>query len=118
MSRFKKLIQGLLVLFLISCSAQEKEIFSISTELHDVMSNVRNEYIPVSVKDISGAIAITAGQYHSCAILSDTSKNIQCWGGGSYGQLGDGNNRTHNTPVTVFGISNAKSFGIKFVQLL
>ena len=49
MSRFKKLIEGLLVLFLISCSAQEEDIFSISTELHDVMSEVRNENVPVSV---------------------------------------------------------------------
>jgi hypothetical protein len=49
MSRFKKLIEGLLVFFLISCSAQEEDIFSISTELHDVMSEVRNENVPVSV---------------------------------------------------------------------
>ena len=49
MSLFKKLIEGFFVLLLISCSAEEKEIFSISTELHDVMSEVRNENVPVSV---------------------------------------------------------------------
>jgi alpha-tubulin suppressor-like RCC1 family protein len=44
--------------------------------------------VPVSVADISTAIAITAGGYHACAVLSSGSG--QCWGYNSYGQLGNG----------------------------
>jgi alpha-tubulin suppressor-like RCC1 family protein len=31
-------------------------------------------------------VAIAAGQYHTCAALSDGS--LKCWGDGSYGRLG------------------------------
>eukprot|EP01084_Bolivina_argentea_P036436 67415_1 len=37
-----------------------------------------------------GAIDITVGSYHSCA-LSTTNK-VKCWGGNNYGQLGQGDN--------------------------
>ena len=46
-------------------------------------------YAPVgSVALGEGAIAITAGAYHACALLADTS--VRCWGYDVQGQLGDG----------------------------
>ena len=43
------------------------------------------------------AVAITAGDYHTCAILDDGS--VSCWGYNSYGQLGDGTTTNRNTPT-------------------
>ena len=43
------------------------------------------------------AVAITAGDYHTCALLDDGS--VSCWGNNEYGQLGDGTNTNGNTPA-------------------
>jgi len=69
----------------------------------------------VEVAGISNAIAVSSGESHNCAILSD--RTMKCWGTGADGELGDGvqyrdeNNNVDwagsPTPVTVTGISNA-----------
>jgi alpha-tubulin suppressor-like RCC1 family protein/tRNA A-37 threonylcarbamoyl transferase component Bud32 len=43
------------------------------------------------------AVAITAGEYHTCAILDDGS--VSCWGRNYYGQIGDGTTTDRNTPT-------------------
>ncbi len=43
------------------------------------------------------AVAITAGAYHTCAILDDES--VSCWGRNTYGQIGDGTTTDRNTPT-------------------
>ena len=43
------------------------------------------------------AVAITAGKFHTCAILDDGS--VSCWGWNDYGQLGDGTTTNRNTPT-------------------
>ena len=43
------------------------------------------------------AVAITAGEYHTCAILDDGS--VSCWGWNSAGQLGDGTSTDRDTPT-------------------
>src|SRR3989339_65476 len=40
--------------------------------------------------------SISAGYYHTCGIRANDSR-VLCWGGGDYGQLGDGSDATHNT---------------------
>lgn len=42
---------------------------------------------------------VTAGQYHSCAILDDNK--AYCWGYNDSGELGDGSSTTSSTPVAV-----------------
>ncbi|KYF91466.1 hypothetical protein BE17_44695 [Sorangium cellulosum] len=47
---------------------------------------------PVNLGTGKTAIAIAAGQYHTCALLNDNS--VKCWGYNSSGQLGLGNTNT------------------------
>ncbi|MEK6705535.1 MAG: chromosome condensation regulator, partial [Bdellovibrionota bacterium] len=55
-------------------------------------NNIGDNEIPASAGDINvggDVVQITAGEYHTCALLS-TSK-VRCWGYGAYGRLGYGN---------------------------
>lgn len=45
------------------------------------------------------AIAVSAGGFHTCAILED--QTAWCWGLGGGGALGNGSNQTRSTPVQV-----------------
>jgi alpha-tubulin suppressor-like RCC1 family protein len=61
----------------------------------------------VTVSSISSATQVTAGGYHTCAIVSG---NVQCWGDGQAGQLGYGLLSDSDTPVTAAGLS-----GVNFI---
>ncbi|MBU6154767.1 MAG: hypothetical protein KGP28_10735, partial [Bdellovibrionales bacterium] len=54
---------------------------------------------------LTNAIAISAGAYHTCALLSDGT--ARCWGWNLSGQLGDGTNADRTSPVQVSGLTNA-----------
>ncbi len=61
---------------------------------------------PTGVTGITSAVSVSAGRYHSCAVLA--SGAVQCWGQNNNGQLGDGTTVSSPLPVTVSGISNAR----------
>ena len=45
---------------------------------------------------------IGVGYFHACAIIANDG-SIECWGGGSSGQIGDGHSSARISPVTVAG---------------
>lgn len=65
-----------------------------------VVSGYRTSPLVVTGLD-SDVTSIAAGNAHSCAIQAGV---VKCWGGNSFGQIGDGTNSTRNTPVTISGV--------------
>ena len=47
----------------------------------------------------SGVVAISAGNFHSCAVTA--SGAVRCWGGNSSGQVGNGSTESQRVPTTV-----------------
>ena len=58
-----------------------------------------------SVVNLSGAVALSAGSHHTCAVLSGGA--ARCWGANSSGQLGDGSKTNRGAPVDVVGVAGA-----------
>src|SRR3989339_598112 len=61
--------------------------------LGDGISAVHNNTIPTLTADTSEYLSVSAGDYHACGIRKSDGR-VLCWGDGSYGALGDGNNIT------------------------
>jgi alpha-tubulin suppressor-like RCC1 family protein len=60
--------------------------------------------VPIDVPGLtSGVAAISLGDYHTCALL--TNGGLTCWGRNQVGQLGDGSDVDRHTPTHVSGLS-------------
>src|SRR5262249_42772800 len=59
---------------------------------------------PVKVKGLTEATAISAGAYHSLALLANGT--VKAWGLNTAGGLGDGTTTQRNEPVSVSGLSD------------
>jgi hypothetical protein len=61
----------------------------------------------VTVPGLRGVTSISARDFYTCAVPADGS--VKCWGGNSYGNLGDGTIETRFRPVSVRGIDKPAS---------
>jgi alpha-tubulin suppressor-like RCC1 family protein len=70
-------------------------------------SNVFGQSVAPLTVDLTGAkaVAITTGDYHSCALLSGGT--VKCWGYNADGQLGNAGTTQSNVPVDVSGLAGA-----------
>jgi alpha-tubulin suppressor-like RCC1 family protein len=70
--------------------------------------------LPAAVPSLAGVTRLVAGQYHTCATLTDGG--VQCWGENQFGQLGNGaiasgSEAASPTPVTGLASPTALSLG-------
>jgi alpha-tubulin suppressor-like RCC1 family protein len=63
--------------------------------------------VPVSVKNLSTAVAVTGTDLGFCALLS--TGHLDCWGYGAFGELGDGATSSSDVPVAVKKVTSAKA---------
>ena len=68
-------------------------------------STTSSRSMPVQVSGLSGAVAVSAGYYHSLALKSDGT--LWAWGDNDTGQLGDGGSVSRSRPVRVLGLQGA-----------
>ncbi len=77
-----------------------------SGQLGDPTTTADISATPVRVSGITTATAVTAGGFHTCALLQDGT--VRCWGQNDSGQLGNGTVLMNSsTPVRVSGITTA-----------
>lgn len=67
--------------------------------------NFEDRRKPHLTVNLEGAIAVSAGEDHSCAVLENG--RVMCWGDNDNGQLGNGGGPDESAPVFVNGISDA-----------
>jgi hypothetical protein len=73
--------------------------------------------VPVQVANLSGVIAIAAGNAnHNLALKNDGT--LWAWGENFYGQLGDGTTVHRNTPVRVGSLTGVTSMAVGFQHSL
>jgi RHS repeat-associated protein len=62
-------------------------------------------YFPLRVPNVSNAVTVAGGSFHSLAVTTDG--RVLAWGWNAYGQLGNNSTNDSSTPVQVIGLSNA-----------
>jgi alpha-tubulin suppressor-like RCC1 family protein len=63
--------------------------------------------LPAPDARAASAVSVSAGGYHSCAVMTDGS--VTCWGDNENGALGDGTLTNRRRPITVPGLTVIES---------
>ncbi|NTV14485.1 MAG: RCC1 repeat-containing protein [Desulfobulbaceae bacterium] len=71
---------------------------------------------PQQVVEITNAVQVNAGGYHSIVLLADGT--VRTWGSNMFSQLGDGTGDSSATPVAVVNLTNVKSIAGGFIHNL
>ncbi len=86
-----------------------------STSVKQQKYNDSCSTVAVPVFGVSSAVQISAGENHTCALLSDGQ--IKCWGDNRSGQLGDKMVKDFSAaPVLVFGVMRATGIAAGFAH--
>lgn len=72
---------------------------------NDSTTNALTPVTPVGFS--SGVASISAGMFHTCAVMNDGS--LRCFGADDFGQLGDGGSAQQNKPVAIGGLPKVKA---------
>jgi alpha-tubulin suppressor-like RCC1 family protein/pimeloyl-ACP methyl ester carboxylesterase len=82
-------------------------------QLGDGTSGIGNyKATPTLVSGVSGVQSVSAGDEHTCALV--TGGQLYCWGDNGFGQLGDGTTTYKATPTLVSGVSGVQSVSAGF----
>ncbi|MEA3335715.1 MAG: RCC1 repeat-containing protein [Chloroflexota bacterium] len=69
------------------------------------IGNTLDKHLPFAVVGLSSGVGtVTAGEWHTCALLN--SGQTKCWGNDNYGQLSDGRFLVRGLPNHTTGFSN------------
>ena len=74
-----------------------------------------SSWTPVEVQGINDAVAVTAGEWHTCALREDDG-SVWCWGRNDDGQIGDGTTSYRKTPTPVVGLTDVVSLATNYRQ--
>jgi len=74
-------------------------------QLGDNSTTGQDNYMATNIVGNDNFSAISAGYYHTCGLLVDSS--VRCWGDNRYGQLGDNSTTNREIPTAVSGITSA-----------
>jgi alpha-tubulin suppressor-like RCC1 family protein len=69
---------------------------------HGDTDEARHQSKPIQVSDLSDVTQLSAGQGHTCALLS--SQKVKCWGWNAYGQLGITSGQNAASPELIPGL--------------
>ena len=96
--------------------------YSVSTEINCWGSDANGQmgdgwerednHSPTSISSVEGSWTdLSSGDSHSCGVLSRSE--IYCWGGGEFGQIGDGSRADRYIPARVVIEGNSQFVSIK-----
>jgi alpha-tubulin suppressor-like RCC1 family protein len=68
------------------------------------------ETSPVQVSGLTDAVAVAAGNSHTCALRANST--VMCWGSNGSGRLGDGTTTARPTPVAVLNPDTTTLTGV------